>query len=128
MEITGVRDVAKYSLRGYFVDEPCPRLGLGLLRAVNDPRRGRGTAWARLCNEVVVVTAMTKAHCQGHIGAVEGCVQREARHNTRHASILCSSMSPGGGWRDWGLHRHKETRRCQSRREAGGPRRQDSLA
>lgn len=86
----------------------------------------KGAAWARLCNEVVVVTAMTKAHCQGHIGAVEGSVQREARHNTRHASILCASMSPGGGWRDWVLHGHKEPRRCQSRREAAGPGKEDS--
>lgn len=38
--------------------------------------------------------------------ARQGSIQREAGYTTRHASILCSSMSPGGGWPDWKVHRH----------------------
>lgn len=94
---------------------------------INDQAHG-GAVWARLSNKVVVVIDMTRTSCQGHARPAKGSIQRETGYATRHASVLCQSMSPGGGWRDWEAHRHKESRECQFRRQARGLRKEVSRA
>jgi hypothetical protein len=60
------------------VDGPCPRLGVGLLRAVHDPTHGapHGSD-GETSLKVAVVIAMARAHCHGHPTRVQ--IRGEAR-------------------------------------------------
>lgn len=123
-----VRDVAKYSLLRYLLMNHV----LGLVWACCGPSTTQahgGAVRAWLSNKVVVAIAITRSNCQGHAGPVnKGSIQREAGYTTRHASILCASMSPSGGWRDWEAHRHRESRECQFRRQPRELRKEESQA
>lgn len=123
-----VRDVAKYGLLRYLLMNHV----LGLVWACCGPLTTQahgGAVRAWLSNKVVVAIAITRSNCQGHARPVnKGSIQREAGYTMRHASILCASMSPSGGWRDWEAHRHKESRECQFRRQARELRKEESQA